>query len=29
LDEGFVEVSFGDVHIFIFCDFALGCKDYF
>jgi len=29
LDEGFVEVNFGDVHIFIFFDFAFGCKDYF
>ena len=29
LDEGFVEVEFGDFHDFIFCDFAFGCKDYF
>ena len=28
LDECFVEVRFGDVHDFIFCDFAFGCKDY-
>ena len=29
LDEGFAEFEFGDVHIFIFFDFGLGCKDYF
>jgi hypothetical protein len=28
LDEGVVEVSLGDFHNFIFCDFAFGCKDY-
>lgn len=29
LDEGLDEFEFGDVHNFIFCDFAFGYKDYF
>ena len=29
LEECVEEFEFGDFHIFIFCDFAFGCKDYF
>jgi hypothetical protein len=28
LQEGFSHFDFGDVHIFIFCDFAFDYKDY-
>ena len=29
LDESVCHFVFGDVHDFIFCDFAFDCKDYF